>query len=70
MLKALSSALLYTTMRNTPFFYDFFHYCCREEERASDVHSVPNVGTGEGIPLQPLPDQTAENRDCPRSVPH
>jgi hypothetical protein len=68
--KAISSVLLYPTMQNIPFFHDFFLYCFREEERASDVHAIPDFGTGEGIPLQPLPDQKAKDRDCPRSVPH
>ena len=42
----------------------------RPEAYKTDVHPVPNAGAGEGIPLQPLPDQKAEDRDRPRSVPH
>jgi hypothetical protein len=31
------------------------------------LHKASDTGAGEGIPLQPLPDQTAENRDRPHS---
>lgn len=38
--------------------------------RPTNVHQVPNTRTRKGIPLQPLPDSPAQNRDRTRLVPH
>lgn len=46
-------------------FFDF-----REKERPTNVHAVPNAGTGEGIPLQPVPDEAAAHRNSSRFVSH
>jgi len=37
--------------------------------RPPDVHTVPDPGAGEGVPLQPLPDATTQDRNCPRTLP-
>ena len=39
----------------------------RGETTEDVVHQVPNAGAGEGVPLQPLPDEAASHRDraCP-----
>ncbi len=40
----------------------------RRNQTAEDlVHPIPDPGAGEGVPLQPIPDQTKENRNrsCP-----
>ena len=34
------------------------------------IHPVPDPGAGERVPLQPIPDQTEENRNCSRALPH
>ena len=46
-------------------------YRCGAEpqEDAPDVHALPDAGTGEGIPLQSLPDTTPARRDRSRPVP-
>ncbi|CAH1405285.1 unnamed protein product [Nezara viridula] len=33
------------------------------------LHTVPNTGAGEGVPLQQVPDEAAEDRDRPRALP-
>ena len=38
-------------------------------KRTADVHALPDSGTGERVPLQPLLDQTAENRNSARPLP-
>jgi len=43
--------------------------CFRAETRPADVYQVPDAGAGEGVPLQPVPDQAAEDRDRARAVP-
>lgn len=40
----------------------------RKEARSSDVHEVPNVGAGEGVSLQPVPDQATEDRNRARPL--
>ena len=42
----------------------------QSKENATDVHPVPDPGAGEGVPLQPLPDQEAPHRDRPQPGPH
>jgi hypothetical protein len=34
----------------------------------ADLHQVPDVGAGERVPLQPLPDPAAAHRDRPRTL--
>lgn len=34
----------------------------------ADLHPLPDSGAGEGVPLQPLPDPQAPDRDLPRPV--
>lgn len=36
----------------------------------SDVHTLPNSGTGEGVPLQSVLDPPAEDRDRPCPLPN
>ncbi|KAL1402790.1 hypothetical protein pipiens_000946, partial [Culex pipiens pipiens] len=36
--------------------------------RPADVHAIPNVRAGEGVPHQPLPDPPAPDRDGPCAV--
>lgn len=49
--------------------FEFFSRCQRSPPtRKTNVHEVPNAGTGEGIPHEPLPDQAAENRNGARVV--
>lgn len=47
-----------------------FLFClfCREEARPADVHAIPDPRAREGVPLQPLPDATAANRDRARAL--
>lgn len=54
------------------FFYIFRYGECEWRDKASEdvVHTVPDAGAGEGVPLQPLPDAETEDRDCARTVPH
>lgn len=40
-----------------------------EAQGSADVHTVPDPRAREGIPLQPLPDATAANRNRARSLP-
>jgi len=42
----------------------------RTEENSSDVHSLPDSRTREGVPLQPLPDATTSHRDSAPAAPH
>ena len=42
----------------------------RAEERAADIHAIPNTRARERISLQPLSHPTKTDRDCPRAVPH
>jgi len=37
--------------------------------RSTDVHQIPDVGAGKGIPFQSLPDPETEDRDRTRPVP-
>lgn len=39
-------------------------------QRAADLHPVPDLGAGEGVPLQPLPHPTAAHRNRSRVMPH
>ena len=39
------------------------------EAAADGVHTTPNTGAGEGVPLQPLPDPAEKDRDRARAVP-
>lgn len=43
--------------------------CFRAETRPADVYQVPDTGAGEGVPLQPVPDPEAADRDSARAVP-
>ena len=47
----------------------FLQFNSRAQERPTDVHAISNAGTGEGIPLQSLPDEAATDRDRPRPLP-
>ncbi|GIY93228.1 hypothetical protein CEXT_531181 [Caerostris extrusa] len=40
------------------------------QARPADLHAIPNPGTREGIPLQPLPDSPEAIRDRSRPLPH
>jgi len=42
----------------------------RAEADAPDVHALPDPRTGEGIPLQPLPDAPTSDRDRARAGAH
>lgn len=42
----------------------------RAQERTTDLHAIPDAGTGEGIPLQSLPDEKTTDRDRTRPMPH
>ena len=42
----------------------------RAKERTSDLHKIPDPGTGKGVPLQPLPHPAETHRDRPRPLPH
>lgn len=43
----------------------------RRGETAEDIlHQVPDVGAREGVPLQPILDQAASDRDRARPLPH
>ena len=42
----------------------------RTEEGPTDVHPVPDAGTGKRVPLQSLLDPPAAHRDCTRPLPH
>ena len=48
--------------------------CCRvrlrAEAHAPDVHALPDARTGEGVPLQSLPDAPTAHRDRARARPH
>lgn len=39
------------------------------EARSPDLLAVPDPGTGEGIPLQPLPNAAPAHRDRQRALP-
>jgi hypothetical protein len=49
-------------------------WCVRRSERVSaearpaNVHALPDAGAGEGVPLQPLPDAAAADRDRARAL--
>ena len=51
----------------------FFNRCSQRERRdetpADVLHALPDVRTGEGIPLQSLPNTPATHRNSPQSVP-
>ena len=56
------------------FAIHFVAYRRRQRQRwdkaATDVvHALPDAGTGEGIPLQPLPDAAEADRNSSQSVP-
>jgi len=38
------------------------------EARPANVHALPDAGAGEGVPLQPLPDAAAADRDRARAL--
>ena len=40
----------------------------RKETRSPDLHPLPDAGAGEGVPLQPLPDQETADRNRPRTL--
>ncbi|KAG8226552.1 hypothetical protein J437_LFUL000635 [Ladona fulva] len=42
----------------------------RDKATADIVHAVPDAGAGEGVPLQPVPDSEAADRDRTRPLPH
>ena len=51
------------------------HACYRTKlvtasSRSSDVLALPDSGTGEGIPVQPLPHPQTSHRDRARARPH
>jgi hypothetical protein len=54
------------------FFCMFF--CCRSQwstpERSSDIHSVPDIGAGKGIPHKSLPHEATAYRDGARVMSH
>lgn len=40
-------------------------------EKSQDrIHTVPDAGAGEGVPLQPVPHTAATDRDRARTLPH
>lgn len=39
------------------------------EESQDCIHTVPDLGAGEGVPFQPVPDAQAEDRDSPCPLP-
>ena len=41
-----------------------------EAQGAADVHAFPDPRAREGVPLQPLPDATAANRNRARALPY
>ena len=41
----------------------------RTETGPADLHPLPDAGAGEGIPLQSVPHQTAQDRDRSRPLP-
>jgi hypothetical protein len=60
---------------NNKYIYIYFYYCllCFRlghdgQAVASDVHTAADAGVGEGVPLQPLPDQAAPHRNRPLAV--
>lgn len=40
----------------------------RQAQRTSNILSLPNTRAGEGVPLQPLPDQAQTHRDRQRAL--
>lgn len=38
--------------------------------REANIHEVPDTGTREGVPFQPLPDASTQDRDRPRTLPY
>ena len=43
---------------------------CRPEKGATNLHPLPDPRAREGVPLQPLPDAPATDRDRARALPH
>ena len=46
-----------------------FLFRSQPKERASDLHPLPNSGTGKGVPLQQVPHAQAQDRDRACAVP-
>ncbi|KAG6453337.1 hypothetical protein O3G_MSEX008128 [Manduca sexta] len=42
----------------------------RTEAGSANVHTLPDAGAGEGVPLQPVPDAEETDRDRARALPH
>lgn len=38
--------------------------------RAADLHEIPDFRAGKRVPLQSLPDSSAQDRNCARALPH
>ena len=63
-----------TQFRLIYLFISFHHFRRRESERrdqaaANVIHPLSDAGAGKGVPLQPLPDPAAADRDRARAVP-
>lgn len=57
-------------MSHNLWLYFFFYPSPRKTERKANLQSLPNPRTGEGVPLQSLPDAQEKNRGVPRPEPH